>query len=427
MLIYTVKEGDTLYSIGKEYNISTERIAADNNLDPEISLVPGQTIVLMYPTAVYTAENGDTLFSISEKTGVAIYKLLQNNPILMGMTEVYPGQTIVLSYEKPLLGEISLGGFAYTYISDENLRRTLPYLTYLSVFSYGLNRNGTLIVPDDDERLIMTAREYSAVPLLVLTSLDENGVFSSDLINSILSDESISETVIANVIDTVKNKGYGGVDMDFEYIDGNLADNYSSFIERLKNGLGDSYVIFTDLAPKTSSDMTGLLYEAHDYKGLGRVSDKVFLMTYEWGYSYGPPLAVSPVNNVRRVIEYALTEIPSDKIFMGIPAYGYDWKLPYIRGETKADTISAEEAISLARNYGADIRYDKSSEAPFFVYTDQNGEEHIVWFQDARSVQALSYLAREYSLDGITIWNIMRFFPQLWLILNGLYDIKKSG
>lgn len=425
MIIYTVKQGDTLSSIGAEYGISAERIAFDNSIDPELPLVVGQTLVLLFPSSVYTVRPGDTLFSIAEQTGVGVYKLLQNNPVLFGMTEIYPGQTLVLSYPNPPLGEISTGGFAYTYIDDETLRRTLPYLTYLSVFSYGLNPDGTLVVPDGDERLVALAREYGTVPLLVLTSLTAQGLFSSELVNSVLSSESLTNSVIENVKSAVLEKGYGGVDMDFEYIAGELSEEYAAFIERLKNELGDGYVVFTDLAPKTSAGMTGLLYEAHDYAGLGEVSDRVFLMTYEWGYSYGPPLAISPVNNVRRVIEYGISEIPSDKIFMGIPAYGYDWRLPYIRGESRAETLSSEQAVELARNVGAEIMFDDTAQAPFFEYTDGNGNAHVVWFQDARSVDALSRLVREYDLYGASIWNIMRYFPQLWLVINGLYSINK--
>ena len=53
--------------------------------------------------------------------------------------------------------------------------------------------------------------------------------------------------------------------------------------------------------------------------------------------------------------------------------------------------------------------------------------EHEVWFEDARSVRAKLALAGEYQLTGVSIWNIMRYFPQLWLVLNSLYDIEKLG
>ena len=425
MIIYTVKEGDTLSSVGREYGFTAERIANDNDIDPELPLVVGQTLVLLFPSSVYTVREGDTLFSISRETGIGLYELLRNNPVLAGLTEIYPGQTLVLSYPEPEGGEISTGGFAYTYIDEDTLRRVLPYLTYLSVFSYGLRPDGSLIVPDDDRRLVETAREYGTVPLLTLTSLTEEGVFSSELINSILSDEALSNSVIENVKNAVLEKGYGGVDLDFEYIAAELADSYAAFAGRLKNELGDGYTVFSDLAPKTSADMRGPLYEAHDYEKLGEASDNVFLMTYEWGYSYGPPLAVSPLPNVRRVIEYALTEIPREKIYMGIPSYGYDWRLPFVRGETRATTLSSYNAVELARDVGADIMYDENSEAPYFVYTDNDRAEHVVWFQDAKSADALTSLAGEYGLRGITVWNLMRRFPQLWLVINSKYNIRK--
>ena len=87
------------------------------------------------------------------------------------------------------------------------------------------------------------------------------------------------------------------------------------------------------LAPKTSAGQKGTLYEGHDYTAIGAACDAALLMTYEWGYTYGPPMAVAPIRNVRQVVEYALTEIPPEKIWLGVPTYGYDWTLPYEKGQ----------------------------------------------------------------------------------------------
>ena len=54
---------------------------------------------------------------------------------------------------------------------------------------------------------------------------------------------------------------------------------------------------------------SGKWYGGHDYKEIGEVVDFVVIMTYEWGYSGGPPMAVSPIGPVRKVLEYAITEI----------------------------------------------------------------------------------------------------------------------
>lgn len=132
------------------------------------------------------------------------------------------------------------------------------------------------------------------------------------------------------------------------------------------------------------------------------------------------------------MIDYALTEIPPEKLFVGIPNFGYDWALPYVRGETKAQSLGNNAAVERARERGASIEYDETAQAPFYRYYDRpvtfdDAVEHIVWFENARSAEAMLRLVAEYGLTGAGIWNIMRFFPALWLIANQLYTIRKSG
>lgn len=136
-----------------------------------------------------------------------------------------------------------------------------------------------------------------------------------------------------------------------------------------------------------------------------------------------PPLAVAPLNRVREVAEYALTRISSDKLFLGVPTYGYDWTLPYVRGGAGAPSISPVEAVNLARRYGTEIMYDEVAQSPWFRYTDDDGNLHEVWFEDARSISAKLSLAEELGMFGIGCWNSMREFPQNWVTLNANYDI----
>lgn len=143
-------------------------------------------------------------------------------------------------------------------------------------------------------------------------------------------------------------------------------------------------------------------------------------------YTYGPPMAVAPINNVRSVVEYAVTEIPNEKILMGIPFYGYDWTLPYVKG-SRARSLGTVEAVDIARRYGAEIQFDEEAQTPFFYYTDESMQrEHVVWFENARSIEAKLNLITEFNLIGTGIWNIMRYFPEGWLVMNGLYDIYKA-
>ena len=133
---------------------------------------------------------------------------------------------------------------------------------------------------------------------------------------------------------------------------------------------------------------------------------------------------------MRRVIDYAVTEIPREKILVGVPNYGYDWALPYVRGESMAQSLGNAEAVVLALEKSAAIQYDETAQAPFFTYFDRpqtyaDAVEHIVWFQNAKSADAMLRLVSEYGLYGAGIWNIMRYFPALWLVANSLYTIIK--
>ncbi|MBE6569110.1 MAG: LysM peptidoglycan-binding domain-containing protein [Ruminococcaceae bacterium] len=431
MLIHTVQSGENIYSIARTYNVPPSRIITDNQLSDPGRLVVGQTLVILFPTEVYTVRGGDTLTSVSARSGVPVLTLYRNNPQLKGKPEIFPGQVLNLAYETPPLGTIRTNGYAYAYIDRDVLRQTLPYLTYLSIFSYGLGQDGTLVLPSaDDDDLIALAREYSTVPLMMLTSLTEEGTFSSELAATVLTTPELRDKIIQNTVETVIAKGYGGVDVDLEYIPADAAADFAAFIGLLREALPEGYVVFASLAPKYSADQRGLLYEGHDYAAVGAAADFVLLMTYEWGYTYGPPMAVSPIPNVRRVISYGLTEIPAEKMFIGYPNYGYDWPLPFVRGETKAQSLSNVAAVARAGQRNAAIEYDTTAEAPYYTYFDRpasyaDAVEHEVWFQDARSADAMLRLVREYGLTGASVWNIMRYFPSLWLVVNSLYAIEK--
>ena len=134
-------------------------------------------------------------------------------------------------------------------------------------------------------------------------------------------------------------------------------------------------------------------------------------------------MAVAPLPNVRRVVEYALTEIPAEKLWLGIPNYGYDWPLPFRQGVTKATSISNQYALQLALRYGAEILFDDTAQTPWFRYTDEQDVEHKVWFEDARSIYAKLNLISEYRLSGAGYWNMMRPFTQNWQVLASLYQI----
>ncbi len=427
MIIYTVKPGDTLSSIANQYEVNLNHLRADNGLRPEDTLVVGQALVIQIPELVHTVQTGEVLFDIARLYGTTVYQLLRNNYFLGGRFNLTAGTELVIRYQNQgEKGSFVTNSYAYPYIEGSLLREQLPYLSYFTPFTYGLSTTGNLLDLNDEELLAITS-EYAALPLLHLSTLTEQGNFSNERASLIFNDPEQQERLIEEILTTVEEKGFAGVDVDFEFIYPEERYDYIAFLQNLRlrlNPLG--YPLLSALAPKTSDTQRGVLYEGHDYAGIGAAANAVLLMTYEWGYTFGPPLAVAPIQNVRRVIDYALTRISRRKIFLGIPTYGYDWTLPYERGNPGAPSLSPVEAVDLARRFGAEIQFDETAQSPWFRYTDDSGNLHEVWFEDARSIQSKLALAKEYDLLGVGYWNSMREFPQNWVVLNNEYTVIEN-
>ncbi|MDP4152022.1 MAG: LysM peptidoglycan-binding domain-containing protein [Bacillota bacterium] len=424
MIIHVVRPGDSIYSISQRYGVPYTKIISDNELANPERLVTGQTIVIMTDDRQHTVTRGESLFSIARKYGVPLPDLIAANPGLSNTSRIQPGQVITIPGSARKLGTIDVNGYAFPNINMDVLQRTLPNLTYLSIFSYQVKPDGSLTTINDTP-LIEAARNAKVAPMMVITNIEEGGGFSSDLAHSILTNEQVQNTLINNVISVLQEKNYYGLDIDFEYVFPEDRDDYNNFLRKVVERLRPmGYTITTALAPKTSANQPGLLYEAHDYAVHGRLADHVILMTYEWGYTYGPPQAVAPINQVRRVLAYATTAIPSEKILMGMPNYGYNWTLPYVPGSA-ARTVTNTGAVDLAAQVGANIQYDNTSQAPYFSYYDSQRRRHVVWFDDARSVEARLRLIHQYDLGGASYWTINRYFPQNWLVLNSLYNVNK--
>ncbi len=387
MNIHIVKSGDTVSSIARQYGVPQFVVTTLNSLENLPNLVVGQALLILNPTQYHTVNEGETVYSIAQQYGVSVNRLYRNNPILRGQNIVYPGQTLVVTFESDRTRRIEVNGYAYPFIDRNLLRSTLPYINFMTPFTYGITQSGGLVDLDDEE-LIALANEYGVTPLMHLSTLTEQGNFSNELANLVLNSSEIQNSLTNEIIRNMQSKGYGGLDIDFEFVYPQDAVLYGDFIGKLADELNPlGYEVVAALAPKTSDTQRGLLYEGHNYRAIGDNANAVLLMTYEWGYTYGPPLAVAPIRNVRQVVEYALGIIPPEKIFLGIPNYGYDWTLPYVKGESMADSISHVEAIQLAARYGAEIQYDEVSQSPWFRYTDNEGREHEVWFEVVRSIQ----------------------------------------
>lgn len=425
--IHVVTEGETLTSIANTYNTTAVAITNANELDAPNDLVIGQALVIPIFGQFYFVQQGDSLYSIANRFGMTYQELATINNISPEMT-----LPIGLRIYIPPRAKRAITSYAYIEPFGDTVSETLenaaaknsPYLTFLALFSYRVNRDGSLTSPPIGNLQEIAANTDTAMAMVV-TNLEGPG-FSDELGHIILTVQAVQNKLLDNIVNTAQTQGFTDIHFDFEFLPSDDREAYNAFLRKAKERFSqEGLLLSTALAPKTSATQTGQWYEAHDYAAHGEIADFVVLMTYEWGYSYGPPMAVSPIDQVRNVVDYALTVIPADKILLGQNLYGYDWTLPFVEGGEAARAVSPQQAIAIARENNAVIQYDTSAQAPFFTYTDAEGNEHEVWFEDARSIQAKFDMIRELDLLGIAYWKLGLAFPQNWLLLDDQFTITK--
>ncbi|WNB90771.1 LysM peptidoglycan-binding domain-containing protein [Bacillus sp. NEB1478] len=466
MYIHVVQGGDSLWKISQRYGVGINSIVKTNGLENQNILVVGQALVIPNDFPIYTIQSGDTLSNIAARYGTTVTSLIGWNNIPLASV-IYVGQVIDIPIHVVKQGE-SLYTIANRYgetvkaiqtenkITNPNLiylgtRLSIPYnrpvkevnayitnfgavnqaevrnvgsfLTYITPFSYSITKTGELISLQD-EGVISAARINRVAPIMGVANI-ENEAFNSELIKTVLDSESLQETLLTNILNTMQTKGFRGVNFDFEYVYPENKEDYNNFLKRAVakfKPLG--YSVSTAVAPKYKEDQPGLLYEAHDYKAHGEIVDFVVVMTYEWGWAGGRAMAIAPLDEVRKVLDYTVTVIPREKIMMGVPTYGRDWTLPFVQG-TFARTLSPVAAVNLAAQMKVNIEFDEGDASPWFKYTDSQGKVHEVWFEDARSMKAKYETAKEYGLRGVSFWVLGIPFPQNWPVIRDQMRVRK--
>lgn len=423
MIIHVVKEGESIQSISQLYGISETKLILDNELDPLDRLVVGQTIIIAEPEEIYTVKEGDSLVSIADAHGVTVMQLLANNPYLADREFIYPGETIIISYNKK--GKIAVHGYVTPNINESILRKTLPYITFLSIMNYTVTSEGEIITYYDDTQIISIAREYGVMPIMLISTLSNQGAANIEIEYELLLSVEFQQRYINNLIGIIKDKGYYGLNVSFQYINLSNIDLYNKLSAQLSSRiLSEQIHIFVTINPRISGDTEEVRFERVDYSILTEYSDNTIFMTYYWPINVNPPTPIISIYNLNIFLDYINRFLPPEKIVIGIPIIGYDWELPYIAGFSSIHSLTVESAIDLARASNAVIQFDEQSQTPYFEYT-QNNVKHVVWFIDANTINAVLELVDKNNYYGIGVWNLQDYNPQLWLAINCQYDVEK--
>ena len=427
MEIYVVQQGDTIDTIADKFGVSVNKLIYDNGLVYPYGLAIGQALVIAYPKQTHIVQEGDTLQSIADTYSVSEMQILRNNSFISDRGSLILGETLVISYNTIM--SISTNGFIYPYVSNETLLKTLPSLTYLTIFNYSISEGGEVKAYYDDSNVVSTAKDYGVIPLLLASTLSPQGEPNIKITYDVLLSEEYQEKSINQFIDIMKQKGYLGMNIVLNFLDANNQSLYLSFVQRISEHLQQEGLLFFITNNYATQERNGRIsVEDIDYSKFSTYVSGLIFLKFVWGTNYGPPSPVSSIEDIKAIVAYATSIVSSDKIIVGKPVLGYDWQLPYIPNKTNASSMSIDSALYLANETGAIIQFDEVSQTPYFYYNQiyfGAPVEHIVWFLDVRSINELDNVILEFALNGSGIWNTMIYHPQVWTTINAKFDTVK--
>lgn len=425
MDIYVVQKGDTIEIIANNYGISVDKLIRDNDLTNPKQLVPGECIIILYPSQTYIVQEGDTLDAIAALNNISVNELLRNNPIISDMNYIYPGEMLTISYNRT--GRIATHGYTNTFINRQILRKTLPYLTYLSIFNYRIVKNGDALGSNDDIDIIQMAKEYGVLPLLHLSTLTIQGDIDLETTYEILINEELQNKLFDNILKVLEEKGYYGINISAQYITSANQAIFNNYTKRLSERLHqEGFLCVITINPKIDTLNNEVIYEIIDYSNITSTVDSVIFIQYRWGINNSPPAPIISISNLNIFLDYALSQIEPEKIITAIPMIGYIWELPFVTGFSSSNSLTIDNAINLARDVGAIIQFDEKSQTPYFTFEEtSNNIQYIVWFINAITINSMIKLLLEKGINGTGVWNIMVYSTQLWLVINSQYEIIK--
>jgi spore germination protein len=350
-----------------------------------------------------TVDNTPAIVASTQESGSAL--ITQPQPSSRPSTMIHPktGQYITAWLPTSFDAEAARSSFeANKDILDE-----------VSPFWYTTRPNDGALLPETgarDRSLVKAAHDANVLVIPTIHNVVEPGA-----IGNLLADPELRSQHIAAIIAEIRAYDYDGIDIDYEALPRNSRDHYSAFMEELASALHTEGKLFT-VAVHAKTEDGGGLGAFQDWALLGRVCDRVRIMTYDYHWSGGASGPIAPVSWAKSVVSYGLSQIPAYKLQVGVPFYGYDWGAT---GRAAARTWT--DVQDLIETHLPEVNFAASNQdgpvyESWFTYR-YGGEQRTLWFADHRSLEAKLALVEEQSLAGIAIWRLGNEDPENWRVI----------
>jgi len=231
----------------------------------------------------------------------------------------------------------------------------------------------------------------------------------------IIGDPTRRERHVNDIVNLVLENNYDGISINYENLEAQDKNNFTTFMEELADSLHyNGKLLAVHLHAKTSEPGTWGGPQAQDWSALGAVCDQMKIMAYDYSWSTSTAGPIAPYNWVNQVLEHAVDLIPREKIYLGIPLYGYDWV------DSMGEGLTYTQARERASKFHAQIRWSDEYRTNYYDYYD-HGVRHDVYFANARSTEQRLELAKDYSIGGVEFWRLGGEDPETWRMVEEVF------
>jgi spore germination protein len=423
MTVHVVGSGEDLWSISKRYRVSMNSIMSVNGLPSAAALVPGLALYIpdnILPIRAYQIKAGDDIWQLAKKFNSNLSMIHAANPAI-DPNHLHIGQIInipsAIKLKMAVLGFLVPSELTTTLSLIESLSHQL---TYLAVVAYSFTNQGFAYNQIEDSAIVTKCKQVNITPLLMIRNFTTQG-FSPELAGGVLENQTYRENLVASIVTLTRQRGFDGVSLDFEFIPPARRNDFNLFLAELKSELGD-LLLQVNVHAKSADLPTNRIVGAYDYAAIGKVVDLMAVMTIDYGYPSGPPAPIAPYEWIEQVIQYALTQLPPQKLLMALPLYGYDKDATTYTTRGLSVLAAQNQAISKRTT----IQFDNMAKSPWYRYW-LGTKEHIVWFADIRSYTEKYKLIDIYKLAGLTLWQISLSAPQHWAYVSKNISVLKKS
>ena len=306
-------------------------------------------------------------------------------------------------------------GYYVTYNPDSlaSLKANVDNLTHVSPYYYALKADGTV---DSHSEQPDTTAFLRSRGVLIVPMIKNEATYGA--VHTLLATPAAQDKLVAALVALVQDKGYDGINIDFEGVNPDDRPLLTDFMRRLAAQLSARNKLTTMAVPAKATDVTTGWAGAYDYAALARYTDLVVIMAYDFHYAGGKTAgAVAPVPWVRDVATFAARQFGPGKVVLGVPFYGLDWDTT--KGPP-AQTVRMDGGPALAAKPGATAGYSDTDQANWVRYTDAAGHKHEAWYEDGRSLAAKFQVVDDLGLAGFAAWRIGQENGAAWAAIRQL-------